>query len=45
MIPMDPKMWDLQGGYIRFRDFVKGLTIVNDPAERGVELIKHFISK
>ena len=43
-LEMDPKIWDLQGGYIRFRDFVKGLTIVNDPAERGVGLIKQFIA-
>ena len=31
-------------GYIKFRDFVKNLTIVNDPAESGVGLIKQFIS-
>ena len=39
----DPKLWELQSGFIRFRDFVKGLTIVNDPAERGVGLMKQFI--
>ena len=37
-------MWELHAGYIRFRDFLLGLTIVNDPAERGVGLIKQFIS-
>ena len=31
-------------GYVRFRDFVQKLTIVNDPAERGVGLIKQFVS-
>ena len=31
-------------GYRRFRDFVKNLTIINDPAAPGVGLIKRFIS-
>ena len=41
---LDPLVWDFMPGYIKFRDFVKKLTIVNDPAERGVGLIKEFIS-
>ena len=41
---LDPLVWDYNPGYIKFRDFVKNLTIVNDPAERGVGLIKQFIS-
>ena len=40
----DPIMWDTMSGYINFKDFVRGLTIVNDPAERGVGLVKQFIS-
>ena len=43
-LEQDPKVWELQAGYIRFRDFVRGLTIVNDPAERGVGLMKQFIA-
>ena len=39
-----PELWDQIPGYQRFRDFVKRLTIVNDPAERGVGLIKQFIA-
>ena len=41
---LDPIVWDSMASYIKFRDFVKNLTIVNDPAERGVGLIKEFIS-
>ena len=37
-------MRDTMSGYIKFKDFVRGLTIVNDPAERGVGLVKQFIS-
>ena len=40
---LDSDVWELQPGYNRFSDFVKKLTIVNDPAERGVGLIKQFI--
>ena len=43
-LQLDPMVWELQDGYTRFRDYVKGLTIVNDPAERGVGLIKQFIA-
>ena len=43
-LQLDPLVWELKPGYVRFRDFVKRLTIVNDPAERGVGLIKQFIS-
>ena len=43
-LQLDPLVWELKPGYVRFRDFVKKLTIVNDPAERGVGLIKQFIS-
>ena len=41
---LDPHGWDSNPGYNKFRDFVRGLTIVNDPAERGVGLVKQFIS-
>jgi hypothetical protein len=41
---LDPKVWDQMSGYQKFRDFVKRVTLVNDPAERGVGLIKQFIT-
>ena len=41
---LDPLVWDSMPGYVKFRDFVQKLTIVNDPAERGVGLIQEFIS-
>ena len=40
----DPGQWECAEGYRRFRDFVKKLTIVNDPAERCVGLVKQFIN-
>ena len=40
----DSGQWECAGGYRRFRDFVKKLTIVNDPAQRGVGLVKQFIN-
>jgi hypothetical protein len=40
---LSSKISSSQSKRFRFRDFVKGLTIVNDPAERGVGLIKQFI--
>ena len=43
-LQLDPLAWDDMPGYVKFRDFVKNLTIVNDPAERGVGLIKQFIA-
>ena len=43
-LDLDPSVWDVMPGYIKVRDFVTKLTIVNDPAERGVGLIKQFIS-
>ena len=33
-------LWERFDGYRRFRKFVVGLTVVNDPAERGVKLIQ-----
>ena len=39
-----PEKWEDFEGFRRFRDFVKKLTITNDPAERGVGLVKEFIS-
>ena len=43
-LQLNPEQWEFMSGYRRFRDFVQKLTIVNDPAERGVGLIKQFIS-
>ena len=43
-LQLDPLVWDFMPGYIKFKDFVKKLTIVNDPADRGVSLLKEFIS-
>ena len=31
-LQFDPMVWELQDGYTRFRGYVKGLTITNDPA-------------
>ena len=36
--------WEDFEGFRRFRDFVKKLTITNDPAEHGVGLVKEFIA-
>ena len=41
---MDQDSWETQASYRKFRDFVHNLTIVNDPAERGVGLVKQFIA-
>ena len=30
-------------GYLKFRKFVRGLTVVNDPAERVIKLIQDFV--
>ena len=43
-LELDPDEWELATGYRRFRDFVRNLTIVNDPAERGVGLVKQYIA-
>ena len=43
LLQVNPNTWDQVPSYQRFRNFVKNLTIVNDPAERGVGLIKQFI--
>ena len=40
----DPQTWDIFPGFVRFQNFMKKLTIVNDPAERGVGLVKDFIA-
>ena len=40
----DPQTWDIFPGFIRFQNIMKKLTIVNDPAERGVGLVKDFIA-
>ena len=39
----DSSQWVLHEGYRRFVTFVKGLQVVNDPAERGVKIIQDFI--
>ena len=37
--------WELISGFRKFKDFVKSLTVVNDPAERGVKLIQDFVNQ
>ena len=39
-LQVEVPQWNLFSGFRKFRDFVKGLTVVNDPAERGVKLIQ-----
>ena len=40
----NPDTWDDYEGYRRFKKFVRSLTITNDPAERGVGLVKDYIA-
>ena len=39
-LQVEVHQWHLFSGFRKFRDFVRGLTVVNDPAERGVKLIQ-----
>ena len=39
----DPSQWVLHEGYRIFARFIKGLQVVNDPAERGVKIIQDFV--
>ena len=39
----DPSSWILSETYRSFVEFVKGLQVVNDPAERGIKAIEDFI--
>ena len=32
-------------GYREFEEFVSGLTVVNDPAERGIKLVEDFVGR
>ena len=44
-LQVEVHQWHLFSGFRKFRDFVKGLTVVNDPAERGVKMIQDFVNK
>ena len=44
-LKLEVSQWDLISGYRKFKDFVKFLTVVNDPAERGVKLIQDFVNQ
>ena len=41
-LQVDPVSCPLFSGYRRFKEFVHNTTIVNDPAERGIDLAKGF---
>ena len=41
---LEVNQWTLLSGYRKFADFVMRLLVVNDPAERGVELIQDFVA-
>ena len=36
--------WSKDPGFLKFRDFVNNLTVVNDPAERSVKLVQEFVN-
>ena len=44
-LQVEVHQWNLFSGFRKFKEFVKGLTVVNDPAERGVKLIQDFVNK
>ena len=43
-LQLDPSIWESKPSYKKFKNFIHNLTIVNDPAERGVGLIKEYIA-
>ena len=40
----DISAWPEDGGFVRFKDFVHSLTVVNDPAERSIKLVQEFVN-
>ena len=40
---LEVDQWESLSGYLKFRKFVRGLTVVNDPAERAIKLIQDFV--
>ena len=43
-IQLSVHQWPLISGFRKFSSLVQKLTIVNDPAERGVKLIQDFVN-
>ena len=43
-LQLSAQQWPLMSGFRKFSELVKKLTIVNDPAERGVKLIQDFVN-
>ena len=41
----NPIDWPSHPTFKKFESFVKGITVVNDPAERGVKLCKDYLSR
>lgn len=37
-----PELWETDGEFIKAKSVIKNLTVVNDPAERGVKLIEDY---
>ena len=40
---MEVEDWELQEDFMVFKNFVKNLSTVNDPAERSIKLAQDFI--
>ena len=43
-LKQDVALWSKDPGFVRFSDFVKGLNVVNDSAERSIKLIQEYIN-
>ena len=42
-LTMEVEDWELQEDFMVFKNFVKNLSTVNDPAERSIKLAQDFI--
>ena len=40
----DVSDWPEDQGFVKFKEFVNGLTVVNDPAERSIKLVQEFVN-
>ena len=43
-LKVEPSTWKYSISYNKFKSFVCGQQVVNDPAERGVKLVQDFIN-
>lgn len=44
-LKIDPGLWENDKIYLHAKQVIKSLTVVNDPAERGVKLIEDYSGK